>query len=423
MMRHLDLFSGIGGFALAAQRVWGDEHEIVAFCEKDAFCRKILNKHWPDVPIVEDIRDVGIRGPKIIANPAGCRCEGETTAATEKEGPPEPSGNARKLPRGSGRRGVRRDVADTISGGRAERADAGRSAQGTKPCRCGARAGVGLDLITGGFPCQPFSQAGKRAGRADDRHLWPEMLRVIRLFKPSWVLAENVRGILSIEDGLVFEQVCVDLEDSGYTVQTFVIPAVAVDARHRRDRVWIVAHYDGRRFSKQKIRAEQPRRTEALGTSQNVPNPEIKPERSGLCAGGTSGNGRGRSCDCCSKTAADTDRAGRKERRGPEPTQQKQCALKHAREVCPLADDECKSTSRGNNRDERRQRMQGEIKADGRTRGATENVRWLPEPDVGRVAHGVPGRVDRLKALGNAIVPQVAEQILWAIKEIEETIE
>jgi len=101
--------------------------------------------------------------------------------------------------------------------------------------------GETVDLICGGFPCQPFSAAGKRNGTNDNRHLWPEMLRVIQEYKPSWVVAENVRGILSIEQGMVFEQACLDLEGEGYEVQPFVIPACAVNAPHRRDRVWIVA--------------------------------------------------------------------------------------------------------------------------------------------------------------------------------------
>ena len=99
-----------------------------------------------------------------------------------------------------------------------------------------------VDVIVGGFPCQPFSQAGKRCGTEDNRYLWPAMLRIISTIKPSWVIAENVRGILSINEGLVFKQVLTDLENEGYEVQPFIIPACAVNAPHRRDRVWIVAH-------------------------------------------------------------------------------------------------------------------------------------------------------------------------------------
>ena len=99
-----------------------------------------------------------------------------------------------------------------------------------------------IDVVSGGFPCQPFSVAGKRKGASDDRFLWHEMLRAIREIEPSWVIAENVRGLISQDGGLVFEQVLSDLETACYEVQPFVIPAVSVNAPHRRDRVWIVAN-------------------------------------------------------------------------------------------------------------------------------------------------------------------------------------
>lgn len=97
-------------------------------------------------------------------------------------------------------------------------------------------------IVTGGFPCQPFSVAGQRKGTEDDRHLWPEMLRVVREIGPDWVVGENVLGIVSWSDGLVFEQVQADLEAEGYEVQPYVLPAASVDAPHKRYRVWFVAH-------------------------------------------------------------------------------------------------------------------------------------------------------------------------------------
>jgi len=297
----LDLFSGIGGFALAAQRVWGDELEIHAFCEKDLYCQRVLKKHWPDVPIFADVRDVrsfmeDIENGKDVTNTEGNRLEKRGLAQQEQAG--------------------QFDWCCQVS----------------ESCR--------IDLITGGFPCQPFSQAGKRDGRSDDRHLWPEMLRVIRAFKPRWVVAENVRGILSIEDGLVFEQVCTDLEDSGYDVQPFVIPAVAVDAHHRRDRVWFCARYVG-----DSERTEWWEDNEARGhTGERADGQGQAASGAGEDEGQDAGIGGGEPGHCC---------------------------------------------------------------------------RWLPEPDVGRVAHGIPCRVDRLRALGNAIVPQVAEQIFKSIKETE----
>ena len=223
-MTHIDLFSGIGGFSLAASWVWPD-HEVVTFVEKDKYCQKVLKKHWPNVPICEDIY--------------------------EYKGQP-------------------------------------------------------ADLITGGLPCQPFSNAGKQRGTSDDRYLWPEMLRVIRESQPTWIVGENVPGII----GMALDQVLIDLEMEGYACQAFIIPACGVDAPHRRNRVWIVAHTGSKRLQERdRVRT---RRQET-------------------------------------DTAAQT------------------------------------------------------------------HVRWPTEPPVGRVANGIPKRVDRLRALGNAIVPQVAEQIFRAI--------
>lgn len=104
-----------------------------------------------------------------------------------------------------------------------------------------------IDVLTGGFPCQPFSVAGDRRGTDDARFLWPEMFRLIREIEPSWVVAENVRGITSQEQGMVFERVCADLESHGYEVQTFCIPACAVGAPHRRDRIWFIANNRSKR--------------------------------------------------------------------------------------------------------------------------------------------------------------------------------
>jgi len=109
-----------------------------------------------------------------------------------------------------------------------------------------------VDVLSGGFPCQPFSVAGKRKGTADDRFLWAEMLRVIREIQPSWVVAENVYGLVSQERGVVFEMVQADMEAAGYEAQPFVIPACAIGAPHRRDRVWIIANAEGVRQKRRK---------------------------------------------------------------------------------------------------------------------------------------------------------------------------
>ncbi len=200
-MKHLDLFSGIGGFAYAADQVWDNvEH---TFCEIDSFCQKILQKHWPQSKIYGDIRT--------LTTNAECRGCGE---GREFGGMDEIQ---------------ERKTYNSLS-------IAERNTSDGRPF-----------ILTGGFPCQPFSQAGRRKGTGDDRFLWPEMRRVISEFKPTWVIAENVRGILTIEQGMVFEQVCIDLENLGYEVQPIVIPAVAVNAPHRRDRVWFIANRPGKR--------------------------------------------------------------------------------------------------------------------------------------------------------------------------------
>lgn len=154
LMNHLDLFSGIGGFALAAK--WAGI-ETVAFCEIDAFCQKVLAKNFPNIAVHDDIK---------------------TFSHTDK-----------------------------------------------------------VDLLTAGFPCQPFSVAGKKKGKSDDRYLWPEVIRVIREVKPTWCILENVPGIIPHLDTILE-----DLEKEGYTWQAFLIPAVAVGAPHKRERLWIITH-------------------------------------------------------------------------------------------------------------------------------------------------------------------------------------
>jgi DNA (cytosine-5)-methyltransferase 1 len=192
MLTMLDLFSGIGGFSLAAS--WTGQIETICFVEIDPFCQKVLRKNFPGVPIHDDIKTF--------------------TYATLKQDDKRES----------------KDVGDTT-----ERRESINPASifGNKS---------GIDILVGGFPCQPFSIAGKRKGTDDNRFLWPEMLRVIREVKPTWVIAENVGGILTIGEGMVFEDCCLDLEKEGYEVQPFVLPACAVNAPHRRDRVWICAH-------------------------------------------------------------------------------------------------------------------------------------------------------------------------------------
>jgi len=283
-LTHIDLFSGIGGFSLAAR--WAGLDTIV-FCERDKFCQKVLNKHWPGVPIHDDI----------------------TTF------------------------------------------------DGTKYSN--------VFLLTGGFPCQPFSCAGKRRGKEDDRYLWPEMLRVISETKPHWVIGENVAGFVSMGlDGCIS-----DLEREGYEVQPFIIPACAVNAPHRRDRVWIVAN--------------------------SISNTE-----------GSAYRGNFRECF-----------GGRKE--------SNKC--KRDEMGCNITDKDSHAPDSSN------QRLQGCERPGSHEQGQTthgstpeRNHAWdEPWLEVAtrlcRVDDGLPRQVDRvnrLKALGNAVVPQIPFLIMTGILDL-----
>ena len=124
-----------------------------------------------------------------------------------------------------------------------------------------------IDILTGGFPCQPFSLAGKRKGTEDERYLWGEMLRAIQEIQPKFVIAENVFGITNIDDGMVFEQVCIDLETEGYEVQPFIIPACSKNAPHRRDRVWFIAYRKSNGWEKYRQRINERKEYKQEGDS------------------------------------------------------------------------------------------------------------------------------------------------------------
>jgi len=187
-LKHASLFSGIGGFDLAAEWMgW----ENVFHCEINEFCKKILNYYWPNAKSYDDIKKTDF----------------------------------------------------TIWRGE-------------------------IDIITGGFPCQPYSQAGRRKGKEDDRHLWPEMLRAIREIQPTWIVGENVAGLLNWNGGMVLNEIKTDLENSGFEVfPPCILPACGKNAPHRRDRLWIVAH----RNTEQRERQTGGFFTESInGSKENV---------------------------------------------------------------------------------------------------------------------------------------------------------
>jgi DNA (cytosine-5)-methyltransferase 1 len=239
-----------------------------------------------------------------------------------------------------------------------------------------------VELVCGGFPCQPYSVAGQQRGAEDDRALWPEMLRVIREVQPTWVIGENVTGIIAME----LDTVLSDLESEGYACQAFVIPACAVDAQHRRDRVWVVAYADSNSESNDSINEEQ-RPWELVADSISEPRGsgavyrESSNERRGARqAGGESIQSKDRQSQSNNFTTSGEN----------------------------VADTESL-------RIERRQELRGSFKQPQRCFDDSKPEVWSAEPDVGRVADGVPNRTHRLKSLGNAVVPQVVEQIGKAI--------
>ena len=211
-----------------------------------------------------------------------------------------------------------------------------------------------IDVVTGGFPCQPWSVAGKREGHLDtqDRDLWPKMASIIEELQPKWVIGENVQGFVNEPMGLA--RTLADLESIGYQSTYWILPAAGVGAPHRRNRVFILAHTrHGRRGNIRVTEKRQDPQKERSTDTDSVSGSSKQPS-----------------------FVADTDNSGRGKQRGEKPVRKEQSAIERS-------------------------------------------CRWLSEPRVGRVAHGIPNRVDRLKGLGNAVVPQIVTMIGYAILEAE----
>lgn len=261
-LRHGSLFSGIGGFDLAAE--WAGWQNAF-HCEWNDFGQKILKHYWPNAESYGDITKTDFT--------------------------------------------IWRDR---------------------------------IDVLTGGFPCQPYSLAGKRLGKEDERHLWPEMLRAIREIQPRYIVGENVYGLVNWNGGLVFHEVQTDLENEGYEVQPVILPACAVNAPHKRERVWFVAHKNTNHSANGRAKTSREQEfNRYAGTTSKV----------------------------FTKPIADTNTGRFKE-----------CWPKWF--------------------------TSGKL---------TQDYGLTSEPGICRGDDGFPHRVDRLKALGNAIVPQVAYQIFKAI--------
>jgi DNA (cytosine-5)-methyltransferase 1 len=259
------------------------------------------------------------------------------------------------------------------------------------------------DIITGGFPCQPFSVAGKQQGTSDSRHLWPEMFRIIQEFSPRWVIGENVKGLTNIQDGVVFETVCTDLEGEGYEVRTFNIPAAGVQAPHRRERIWIVAH--AKCFNERKSIRESDE-TQSRIQKEHRPNDNTTWESSRTGSVWGTNNGH-----------EDMENSRRTLRQGSELQGKNGNETKEGN-----ADQSQRSsgTSKSNVVDSSTGRCASqETEVQPGRYSSFDSSWWQSEPQLGRVANGVSGRVHRLKALGNSIVPKIVQEIGNAIIQAE----
>jgi len=331
-MNHLDLFSGIGGFSIGLEKVG---FNTIAFCEKEDYCRMLLQKHWKGVKIYNDIKE----------------CKGK-------------------------------EIKETY----------GR-----------------VDILTGGFPCQPYSVAGKQKGTADDRYLWPEMFRVIKEVQPTFVIAENVRGIINIQDGMVFETVCSDLESEGFEIQTFIIPAAGVGAPHKRERVWIVGYSKHNGSLTSEIKRGDNKINDRTEEREDT---TFKPERAG----------RSRDNEIMENTRRELhERSSVREKNEDEI--KKENANKFERSSSESASNVANTKSEQSISKYYREQPgetseQEQIKSRGSSSWTLREANWLSEPNVGRVVNGVPGRAHRLRGLGNAIVPKIAEEIGRSIMKV-----
>jgi DNA (cytosine-5)-methyltransferase 1 len=382
-MRHLDLFSGIGGFALGLEAT--QKIKTVAFCEIDKYCTKVLNKNWPEVPVYKDIKEL----------------------TYDK---------------------LKADGIDSI------------------------------DIITGGYPCQPFSIAGNKKGVEDPRHLWPEYFRLIKECRPTWIIGENVSGHIKLGLDAVQE----DLESQGYSLRTFSVSASSIGANHQRERIWTVA-YSQRNYDSQQIKrvngeeiSLQKEHRENDSTTRNSSGAsairETRNEHADVedarrrswreqFTWNTESIGRGTSEKTEWSTNTDTS---------PGPSERTE-TMANAESIESNVGEDIQHTSTGNGQgqtgresgdvantsahrsfneqerntrsldnqskeEERRERSESSIRTETRSTGT--KTWWDTEPDVGRVADGIPDRTHRLKSLGNAVVPQIPYYIAQSILEV-----
>ena len=367
-LKVLDLFSGIGGFSLALEST--GHFQTIGFVENDEYCQAVLQHHFPEVPILGDIKNV---------------------------------------------------TKETVP---------------TRP-----------DVICGGFPCQPFSVAGDQRAKDDPRHLWPEMLRIIKEQKPTWIVGENVSGLVKL--GL--DEILDEMEDQGYSTRTFNIPAFSVGAPHQRQRLWIIGHlgdpeHNGsptperqRGLLKQ---PEEPKKQISLwefegtsGASGDVANPDNEGLRSRIGGddfdyeeesgeGGVDGEGSAGDdewYDTSPTQDEGVDMANPESFKSREQTerQRRKNTARRSNDSRGTKTKRTETVTDPNGKGLQGQRKKYKLPKSKRKREIGGSSWWDVEPNVGRVAYGVPNRVFKLRALGNSIIPQIAQKIGYAIIEAE----
>jgi DNA (cytosine-5)-methyltransferase 1 len=326
--KHGSLFSGIGGFDLAAEWMgW----ENVFHCEWNEFGQKVLKYYWPEAKSFTDIT------------------KSDFTHYANK-----------------------------------------------------------IDILTGGFPCQPYSTAGKRKGKDDERHLWPEMLRAIREISPRYVVGENVRGLTNWNGGLVFDEVCAELEALGYQVAPVIIPACGVNAPHRRERIWFVAYNNSviRRKGRESKFGKQPRYRKSNESCYTKIN-------------GATTNTNG---------TEQRNNAGSDNREAEEIRWENESDV--SREFCSYGD-----VANANGKQLQKSEQDGELER-GRFKLTNKRNDWEGFPTQSPICGGNDGlpseldgitfpkwRNESIKGYGNAIVPQVAYEIFKAIERLEKDFE
>lgn len=275
-----------------------------------------------------------------------------------------------------------------------------------------------IDILTGGFPCQPYSAAGKRLGKQDERHLFPEMLRAVREIQPRWVVGENVRGLVSWNEGLVFEEVQSELEAEGYEVQPFLLPAASVNAPHKRDRVWFVA------YSNDKGRGSKPRNLSEEDGKVSQRNQDAEPSHS----------------DSLYVTDTSSVRRGGGNI-GPKTNQEQGYEMgegfgQHRDRVRSQTQRRSSNATDPNSEVSQHRNQDGKTSGSAITKERTQSFgsprsweEFPTQPPVCGGNDGIPRSLDSItfpkwrkesiKAYGNAIVPQVALQIFKAIGEYE----